>query len=291
MGRWTRPLSQSLTTGRRSRTVLRRTCQFGLYQGTLCNRLRSSSRITVRAPHQCSVMIEESLVHAGPQASPDLVETAQRPVALPAGPTPRASLRGAAAEALLSEVRAIAGVKSARIRNTPGGDRSLRVDISDDADPVVVAAEVRRVVDEQSPTDIAGSAQVVLHRLVVMTDELQATASVSLRIPGDGTIVTGTAIGPSVDTAILRSVAIAAVDALNQHFSGTARGGFDHGVVTEVGPDLVACAVVTVVSKKAPDGHVVAERLVGAALVHGDPRQAMVRAVLSAVEKSLAEQD
>lgn len=230
-------------------------------------------------------------MHAGPQASPDLVESAQRSVALPSTPTPRASLRGAAAEALLSEVRAITGVKSARIRNTPGGDRSLRVDLSDNADPAAVAAEVKRLVDEQSSTDTTGSARVALHRLQVVTDELQATAMVSLRVPGDDTIVTGTAIGPSVDSAILRSVAIATVEALNQHFSGTARGGFDHGVVTEVGPDHVACAVVTVVSKKAPDAHVVAERFVGSALVLGDARQAMVRAVLSAVEKSLAEQD
>jgi hypothetical protein len=93
--------------------------------------------------------------------------------------------------------------------------------------------------------------------------------------------VVGAATGPAVEAAVLRTVATAALNAVDTLIEGHGRCGLDQAEVAEIGSDRVAVAVVTLLTPGRVD------RLAGAVLVRGDARQAMVRAVLAALNRRL----
>jgi hypothetical protein len=130
-------------------------------------------------------------------------------------------------------------------------------------------------------------ARVVLDRVKVATVGTEANVEVRLAA-SSGTFV-GTAAGPAVDGYLLRLAAQAAAGAIDSLIAGsptrtelgTVRCFIDHAGVVPFGSCLVAVSVVLV----SGDGWV--EQLVGSALVAGDPRQAIVRATLAAVNRRL----
>ncbi len=134
------------------------------------------------------------------------------------------------------------------------------------------------------------SSRVILDRVKVATIGTEATVEVNLAAT-TGNFV-GTASGPAVDGYLLRLAAQAAAGAIDSLMAATSgRGGgetgpvrcfIDHAGVVPFGSCLVAIAVVLV----SGDGWV--EQLVGSALVAGDPRQAIVRATLAAVNRRLS---
>jgi hypothetical protein len=127
----------------------------------------------------------------------------------------------------------------------------------------------------------------VLDRVKVATVGTEANVEVRLAA-SSGTFV-GTAAGPAVDGYLLRLAAQAAAGAIDSLIAGsptrtelgTVRCFIDHAGVVPFGSCLVAVSVVLV----SGDGWV--EQLVGSALVAGDPRQAIVRATLAAVNRRL----
>ncbi|MCW3812844.1 hypothetical protein ONA91_00030 [Micromonospora sp. DR5-3] len=127
--------------------------------------------------------------------------------------------------------------------------------------------------------------RVVIDHVLVSTFGLDATVEVRL-IAGDRT-AEGHATGPAVDGYVLRLCAVAAaaaVDELLGRAALTAERGrcfVEHAAVVPFGN----CEVATVVVLLVCDGWV--EQLAGSALVAGDPRQAVVRATLAAVNRRL----
>jgi hypothetical protein len=127
------------------------------------------------------------------------------------------------------------------------------------------------------------SSRAILDRVKVATVGTEATVEVRLSA-STGTYV-GSATGPAVDAYLLRLAAQAAAGAIDslmaRRSAAPVRCFIDHAGVVPFGSCLVAIVVVLV----SGDGWV--EQLVGSALVAGDPRQAIVRATLAAVNRRL----
>lgn len=109
-------------------------------------------------------------------------------------------------------------------------------------------------------------------------DGTRATVSVTLSWRGQTYV--GEASGPSASSARLRLVGEATLRALEETLSGPALGLDGVGTATIGSHEVAIAEVVTVMGG---DEQV----LVGSALVRGDPTQAVVRAVLDAVNRSV----
>jgi hypothetical protein len=127
--------------------------------------------------------------------------------------------------------------------------------------------------------------RVIIDHVQVSTFGLDAT--VEVRLAAGEHPATGLATGPAVDGYVLRLCAVAAAAAIDELLSAstrvTERGRcfVEHAAVVPFG----SCEVATVVVLLVCDGWV--EQLAGSALVAGDPRQAVVRATLAAVNRRL----
>jgi hypothetical protein len=127
--------------------------------------------------------------------------------------------------------------------------------------------------------------RVVIDQVQVRTFGLEATVEVLLTA-GDRQ-ATGVARGPAVDSYLVRLAAVAAAKAIDSLLrgaadpSGPSRCFVEHTGVVAFGNAEVAVVVLLLVC----GGWV--EQLTGSALVDGDPRQAMVRATLGAVNRRL----
>ncbi len=137
------------------------------------------------------------------------------------------------------------------------------------------------------PLDTGGlpGPRVVIDHVLVSTFGLDATTEVRL-LAGDRT-ADGHATGPAVDGYVLRLCAVAAAAAVDELLGRAVPAGergrcfVEHAAVVPFGN----CEVATVVVLLVCDGWV--EQLAGSALVAGDPRQAVVRATLAAVNRRL----
>ncbi|MEU8182500.1 hypothetical protein AB0B85_12735 [Micromonospora sp. NPDC049044] len=136
------------------------------------------------------------------------------------------------------------------------------------------------------PLDTGGvpGPRVVIDHVQVSTFGLDANVEVRLLAEGDN--ASGYATGPAVDGYVLRLCAVAAAAAVDELLRGTdnaerGRCFVEHAAVVPFGN----CEVATVVVLLVCAGWV--EQLAGSALVAGDPRQAVVRATLAAVNRRL----
>jgi len=148
----------------------------------------------------------------------------------------------------------------------------------------------RAVVGEQQPSRplqriSSQSLRVVLDHVQVSTFGLDATVEVRLAVGQRRAI--GEAHGPAVDGYVLRMAAIAAASALDRlliaESTGASKGRcfVEHASLVPFGTCEVAVVVILLVC----GGWV--EQLAGSALVAGDPKQAMVRATLSAINRRM----
>jgi hypothetical protein len=138
--------------------------------------------------------------------------------------------------------------------------------------------------------DGVGAVRVVLDHVQVTTLGAEATIEVRLAVAGgaaSGAGAKGTGQGPAVDAYLLRLAASAAGDAVDQLLvdpaSRTQRGRVFIEHVSVVPFGSVEVAVVVALLMCGPD----AEQVSGSAIVTGDPRHAVVRATLSAVNRRL----
>jgi hypothetical protein len=129
-------------------------------------------------------------------------------------------------------------------------------------------------------------ARVVLDHVQVTTLGVDATVLVRLDLSGGGSAI-GKGHGPAVDQYLLRLAACAAGDAVDQLLvdptTGDSRGRcfIEHvGVVPFAGCEVAVVVLLFVCGT-------FAEQLSGCALISGDPRQAVVRATLSALNRRL----
>jgi hypothetical protein len=128
--------------------------------------------------------------------------------------------------------------------------------------------------------------RVMLDHVQVSTFGLDATVEVRL-VFGDR-VALGVSNGPAVDGYILRLSAAAAANAVDELLAEAAlsAAGRGHCYVEQAAiVPLGSCEVAVVVVLLLCDGRV--EQLAGSAIVAGDPRQAIVRATLAAVNRRL----
>jgi len=128
--------------------------------------------------------------------------------------------------------------------------------------------------------------RVIIDHVQVTTLGLEATVDVRLAV-AEGGFATGSESGPAVDAYLLRLAATAAVNAVDQLLvdprTGQERGRcfIEHAAVVPFGNCEVATVVLLLVCAGVP------EQLAGAAIVSGDPRHAVVRAALAALNRRL----
>jgi hypothetical protein len=143
----------------------------------------------------------------------------------------------------------------------------------------------REAEGENGPVRAGTSPRLVLDQVQVRTLGLDAT--VEVRLTSRGAPAIGVASGPAVDGYMLRLSAVAAANAVDQLLAKVESGDqagrcwVEHASVVPFGSCEVAVVVVLMVC-----GGVV-EQLSGSAVVAGDPRQAVVRATLSSVNRRL----
>jgi hypothetical protein len=130
--------------------------------------------------------------------------------------------------------------------------------------------------------------RVVVDHVQVTTLGTDATVEVRLLLSRGGRTVgsaVGTGQGPAVDAYLLRLAATSAGNAVDELLAGggdrRGRCFVEHVTVVPFGVVEVAIVVLLL----AYDGHT--EQLAGSAIVSGDPRQAVVRATLAALNRRL----
>lgn len=126
---------------------------------------------------------------------------------------------------------------------------------------------------------MARPGRLTIRRVQMLTAGLGVVATVQLGLEGD--VYEGTAEGAATVTSVHRSVAIATLRAVESVVDGRARFEVEHLEVAISGLDRTALVVITMLTGRA------SERLSGASVVREDIRQAVVRAVLAAVNRRL----
>lgn len=274
---------------------------------------------------QVARLLQERMgLAAAPQNLPGMPTTPPPPVrrrgAEPRSPEPRAveprapEPRDAGVEARTGDVRAAEPAVSGRIETPPAGDTSRRrrqgaphrgratVEEPGSVSSAPAGAATGspatagtsysggQVTTTESapsrPLDTGGAPgpRVVIDHVQVSTFGLDANVEVRLLAGGEN--ASGYATGPAVDGYVLRLCAVAAAAAVDELLRGAenaerGRCFVEHAAVVPFGN----CEVATVVVLLVCEGWV--EQLAGSALVAGDPRQAVVRATLAAVNRRL----
>jgi hypothetical protein len=139
-------------------------------------------------------------------------------------------------------------------------------------------------VDARPRRGVIAAPRVVIDQVEVTTQGVDAM--VEVRLSADGAPAVGVASGPAVDGYILRLAAVAAASAIDELLVDVETGArsrcfIEHAALCPLG----SCEVAVVVLLLMCDGWV--EQLTGSAVVAGDPRQAVVRATLAAVNRRL----
>lgn len=124
---------------------------------------------------------------------------------------------------------------------------------------------------------MARPGRLVIERVALVSAGLGTSVSVSLAL--DGETFEGNAEGTSTPGSLHRSVAGATLRAVEAVVEGSVRFDVEHVEIAATGPDRTALVVLTMVTDRAT------QRLSGASVVREDARQAVIRAVLAAVNR------
>jgi hypothetical protein len=145
-------------------------------------------------------------------------------------------------------------------------------------------ADGHRAVPEQPEpalpeVTVARASRLVIERVQLVSAGLGTSVTVALAL--DGRSYEGSAEGTTTSGSLHRSVAGATLRAVEAVVGGAARFDVEHVEIAMTGTDRTALAVVTMVTGRAT------QRLSGASVVREDVRQAVIRAVLAAVNRRL----
>jgi hypothetical protein len=121
--------------------------------------------------------------------------------------------------------------------------------------------------------------RLVIERVQLVSADLGVTVSVGLR-SGEQSYA-GESEGAATTSALLRSIAAATLRAVEQVVAGAARFDVEHVEIASTGEEQTALVVVSMVTARGN------QRLSGASVVRDDARQAVIRAVLAAVNRRL----
>lgn len=224
-----------------------------------------------------------------------------------------------APEELVAALLAVPGVASAAIEPTDAGPGTLRLQLQPGVDEVGVAGAVNRLLRSRfglavdtdrvrvvepglsvqpGPAPVAeavaaepapayalnGSAEserrrIVIDRVQLISAGLSTTVLVTLLV--GGTPYQGSADGTATADSLNRAVVAATLRALEAIVDRQARFDVDHVELAATGSERTALVVLTMVTDRA------VQKLSGASVVREDERQAVIRAVLAAVNRRI----
>lgn len=168
-----------------------------------------------------------------------------------------------------------------RVVDEPMRPADLRDSKPDETAPPPVAVEEAEAERAEVPplpdVTVARPGRLVIERVALVSAGLGTTVSVSLGL--DGQSYEGSAEGTSTAGSLHRSVAGATLRAVEAVVDGSVRFDVEHVEIATTGPDRTALVVLTMVTERAT------QRLSGASVVREDVRQAVIRAVLAAVNR------
>ncbi len=132
---------------------------------------------------------------------------------------------------------------------------------------------------EHPDVTVTRASRLVIERVQLVSAGLTTGVTVALGI--DGRTVEGSAEGTATAGSLHRSVAGATLRAIEHVVGDGVRFDVEHVEIASTGTDRTALVVVTMVTGRAT------QRLSGASVVREDVRQAVIRAVLAAVNRRL----
>lgn len=208
--------------------------------------------------------------------------------------------------ALVEALRAVPGVSDAAISpDDLGGFGTLKLDLESGADEAAVASQVGSILRERFGLGVdADNVQVVedadleaarslggdgvpeprrsrpsIARMHLVSSGLDVVASVSLS-SGDRVAV-GEARGAASQSGVHRAVATATLRAVEELVDAQVRFELDHLEIAPMGTERTVLVALTLLTTRGT------ERLMGAAAVREDVRQAVIRATLDALNRRL----
>jgi hypothetical protein len=136
-------------------------------------------------------------------------------------------------------------------------------------------------VDHSAVPDVtlARPSRLSIERVQLGSAGLGTAVTVTLAL--DGRTLDGEAEGAATQTGLLRSVAAATLRAVEQITDGTVRFEVEHVEIARAGTDQTALVVITMLTGRST------ERLSGASVVREDTREAVIRAVLAALNRRM----
>jgi hypothetical protein len=145
--------------------------------------------------------------------------------------------------------------------------------------PTAITSDLRIANGVEHPPEVtlARPSRLTIERVQLVTAGLSATVTVTLGL--DGRTLEGAAEGAATQTALLRSVATATLRAIEEITGSAARFEIEHVELARTGGDHTALVVVTMLTGRST------QRLSGASVVREDTRQAVIRAVLAALNR------
>jgi hypothetical protein len=126
---------------------------------------------------------------------------------------------------------------------------------------------------------LARPSRLSIERVQLVSAGLGTAVTVTLAL--DGRTLDGEAEGAATQTGLLRSVAAATLRAVERITDGTVRFEVEHVEIARAGIDQTALVVVTMLTGRST------ERLSGASVVREDTREAVIRAVLAALNRRM----
>ena len=201
------------------------------------------------------------------------------------------------AEAAEAVVRRLRGVQSVRVETDDvGGVRFVHVLGGPERSPKVIAVDVVsalaaelgvelqprqvRVAAQQRP-DRAAPDQLRLKFVGLSVAVLHSTADVKVHLEDQGLVYEGIASGPYASRNRLELVAEAALRAVEIFLRAEGMFLLEGVNVSTIGAHEVAAAVISLPGREE-------ETLVGSALVRDDAREAVIRAVLAAINRPVS---
>ena len=201
------------------------------------------------------------------------------------------------AEAAEAVVRRLRGVQSVRVETDDvGGVRFVHVLGGPERSPKVIAVDVVsalaaelgvelqprqvRVAAQQRP-DRAAPDQLRLKFVGLSVAVLHSTAEVKVHLEDQGLVYEGIASGPYASRNRLELVAEAALRAVEIFLRAEGMFLLEGVNVSTIGAHEVAAAVISLPGREE-------ETLVGSALVRDDAREAVIRAVLAAINRPVS---
>ncbi len=201
------------------------------------------------------------------------------------------------AEAAEAVVRRLRGVQSVRVETDDGGGiRFVHVLGGPDRSPKVIAVDVvsalaaelalelepRQVrVAAQQRTERAAPDQLRLKYVGLSVSVLHSTAEVKVHLEDQGLVYEGIASGPYASRNRLELVGEAALRAVEIFLRAEGMFLLEGVNVDTIGTHDVAVAVISLPGREE-------ETLVGSALVRDDAREAVIRAVLAAINRPVS---